>query len=140
MQQDEDFLRCKRIAEAHGARCLSANHSVIEWCRFVLTYCSTFCVDCFVRGVRVAQFAPGYFDSTPAVTYTNRTLPDEVRDTTAAGRKLADFLIWRYCFSHMQSADKWEAVFRAFADAPNDVLFPLPEALSYAQHVLEGGK
>jgi hypothetical protein len=107
------------------------DHSVIEHCKFVLLFSSTYSIDAMLRGKRVAQYAPGYFYRTGAVTYTDWTYPDDVEDTEWKERKLLDFLVWRYCFCHLMPHEDLVAAVNAFAVATEDVLFPLPEELSY---------
>jgi hypothetical protein len=127
---EEAFSGYEAIAKKYGGRIARTNHTCIEHCRLVLVYNSTFCVDCFVRGVPVAQFAPGYFYKSGAVTYTDGTYPDDVEDTVEAGSRLADFLVWRYCFVQDMPKEKWVEVLHAYAGSKG--LFPLPEELSWA--------
>ena len=61
--------RFVEIANTHGCRIGRVNHRVIEGCKFVLVYNSTFVVDCLLRGVKVAQYAPGYFYQCPGVLH-----------------------------------------------------------------------
>lgn len=131
----EKWSRLKNIADRYGAQMEKCDHSVLENCSFVLTYNSSFCVDCFVRDIPVAQFAPGYFYQTPAVTYTNFTYPDTVGNTEDAGLKLAQFLAWRYCFLMSMETEKWIRMLRAFSTSTS--LFPLPEEFSYARNYFE---
>ena len=121
--------RFVEIANTHGCRIGRANHRVIEGCKFVLLYNSTFVVDCLLRGVRVAQYAPGYFYQCPGVSYTAFQLPDDVTDQCDAGYRLCDWLVWRYCFYQGMSVDKFVAVCALYADSPE--LFPMTEELSY---------
>lgn len=121
-------------AKTNGCRVSKTNHSVIKNCAFVLTWNSTFAVDCFLREVPVAQFAPGYWHATPAVVYTAGTYPDKVpRTGLQAGRQLADFLIWRYCFHMHMPIDMWVRLIEHYADS--EELFPLPEEFAYANNL-----
>ena len=78
------------------------------------------------------QYAPGYFYKTGAVDYTEGTLRSECGANVNAGVALADFLIWKYCFSSWLPDDDMYRVFGAFANSTNKA-FPLPEELSYAK-------
>jgi len=118
------------IAKEHGCVYFKTNHSVLKDCEFVITFNSTFCVDCFLHGVPVVQTAPGYFHKTGAVTYTDGELPDSAPDTTAIGRKLVDFLIWRYCFAYNQPASQWLEMLRYFSRSAER--FPMPRRFCYA--------
>jgi hypothetical protein len=136
MTSGNDLVRATNIATRYGSTVGKTNHSVLDRCKFVLTYNSTFAIDAMVRGVRVAQFAPGYFYKTGAVTYTAGEYPDEVPDTRDVAYRLCDFLIWRYCFVFDQPPEMWVSLLTTFAGSLQR--FPLPEALSYGanlQHV-----
>ena len=122
--------RIRKIASAHGIEAHKINHRVLDGCQFVLVFNSTFSVDCMLRGVPVAQYAPGYFWQNPAVMYTKRSFPTNVRTDEAFGYKTCDFLAWRYCFDFTMDYDKWVRMLFTFARS-ND-LFPMPADLSYA--------
>lgn len=128
----EIFERLKSSSDKYGCRIEKCNHSVIEKCKFVLVYNSTFAVDCFVRYVPVAQFAPGYFHNTGAVTFTNGYYPDSVESTQERALNLADFMAWKYCFNSTMAPDSWAGMIEAFAKS-ND-LFPMPEEYCYANN------
>ena len=125
--------RFVELANKHGSKIGRANHKVIERCKFVLVYNSTFAVDCLLRGVRVAQYAPGYFYQCPGITYTAYSLPDEIPDKRQEGYQLCDWLAWRYCFCQGMSIDKLVQVFQLYASSR--ALFPLSEEYSYANYV-----
>jgi len=128
--------RMREIAAENGCRCEKTNHGVIKKCKFVLVFNSTFAVDCFVRRVPVAQFAPGYFWMTNAVTYTRYRYPDDVGDTVDAGSRLADFLIWRYCFNIAMPIDKWVRFFRHLS--VSTAVFPVSDEFAYATNLSYG--
>lgn len=121
--------RFREMASNNGCSIGRVDHSVIESCKFVLVYNSTFVVDCLIRGVRVAQYAPGYFYQCPGVEYSARQLPDAVADSRVDGHKLCDFLVWRYCFSQANTTGKLVEIFRSFAGS--NEMFPLTEEHSY---------
>jgi len=126
--------RITGYALANGCKIAKTNHSVIKNCDFVLVWNSTFAVDCFIRDVPVAQFAPGYWHATPAVTYTAGTYPDRVScETVEAGQRLADFLMWRYCFHMHMPIDMWVRLVEHYAQS--DDMFPLPEEFAYANNL-----
>jgi hypothetical protein len=120
--------RICRIAKENGCRAEKTNHSCITNAEFVLVYNSSFAVDCFLRDVAVAQFAPGYFYKTPAVTYTDRQYPTKVKKNDWA-KKLVSFLACRYCFNMQMPVDKWVNLLRHFAESKE--LFPLTDEWSY---------
>ena len=127
--------RFEEIAKRYGCSIDKCNHSVIEKCKFVLVYNSTFAVDCFLRGVNVAQYAPGYWSSLPCVTYTDGEIPYDVNYTADYGRKLVDFLVWKYCFRMNMPIEKWVDMLRHFS--VNSKVFPLKEEWSYASNIKE---
>lgn len=127
-----DYQCWRDMANKYGCALGKVDHSVIEHCEFVLLYNSTFAVDCFLRGVPVCQFAPGYFWKTKAVTYTNGEYPEERVDTVASGSQLADFLIWKYCFNKKQPDELWAKTLALFSSSKE--LFPLTEELAYGNN------
>jgi hypothetical protein len=126
------------IAVEHGCCIGETDHSVLAYCKFVLVYNSTFCVDCFVRRVPVAQFAPGYFYKSGAVTYTEGTYPDDVNDTVPFASRVADFCAYRYCFNYNQPLEQWIAMLRHFASS--DALFPMQEQWCYVRNLHHGSQ
>jgi len=122
--------RLTQYANENGCRIQKTDHSVITNCKFVLVWNSTFGMDCFIRDVPVAQFAPGYWHMTDAVTYTAGEYPDSVNDTLLFAHQLADFVIHRYCFRMDQSTEQWSKMLKFFAGSRE--LFPLKPEFSYA--------
>jgi hypothetical protein len=129
----EVFERLKSYSDKYGCRIEKTDHECLKNCKFVLVYNSTFAVDCFVRGAKVAQYAPGYFYQTDAVTYTNYYYPDDVNDTCNYGYKLADFLIHRYCLYNSMSTDEWVIFLKHLYNSKD--LFPVTEEFSYARRI-----
>jgi len=130
----ESGERIRQIAKNYNVRAAKVNHRVLENCKFCLVFNSTFAVDCFVRDVPVAHYAPGYFYQLPAVEYTEFTFPTDIKTDLQFAQKTCDFLIWNYCFDHSMSVDKWIEIFEIFAKS--NKMFPLPERLSYATNKL----
>lgn len=132
------FERIKSYSDKHNCRIEKCNHSVLKHCEFVILYNSTFCVDCFVRGVPVAQFAPGYFYQTGAVHYTKGDYHVSLnKDCVELGKQLADFIIWKYCFNIRMPKDMWLDMIKTLERSQD--LFPLPLDLSYAATIGTGG-
>ena len=125
--------RMREIAAENGCRCEKTNHGVLKKAKFCLVFNSTFAVDCFVRRVPVAQFAPGYFWMSDAVTYTRGRYPDHVGDTRDGGSRMADFLIWRYCFNIQMPIDKWVRFFRHLSSST--AVFPISDEYAYATNL-----
>lgn len=122
--------RLRKIAVKYGVTATKINHRVIRNCDFVLVYNSTFSVDCMMRDVPVAQYAPGYFYQNPAVQFTNYSFPTNVKTDLEFGHKTCDFLMWRYCFDHSMPGKEWLDMFKSIK--MNKQIFPLPKEYSYA--------
>lgn len=126
--------RLRAIADKYGVVSAKISHRVIRNCKFVLVFNSTFSVDCMLRNVPVAQYAPGYFYQNPAIQFTNHTFPEEVKTDLGFGQKTCDFLAWKYCFDHSMPAERWIEMFEYFAGSRE--MFPMPEEFSYARNKL----
>ena len=124
--------RLRAIAKKYGVQAAKINHKIIEHCKFVLVFNSTFVVDCMIRDVPVAQYAPGYFWQNPAIQYTEYTFPTEVKTDIDFGQKTCDFLVWKYCFDHSMPVEKWIQMFEQIAK--NKKMFPIPREFSYARN------
>jgi len=123
----------QKIANRYGCIAAKVDHRVIENCEFVLIFNSSFAVDCMIRSVRVAQYAPGTFWQTGAVKYTKYGFPFDICDSTISrGHKLCDFLVWRYCFNMHMSVEMWVKMLREFSCSTK--MFPLSEEFCYAEN------
>jgi glycosyltransferase involved in cell wall biosynthesis len=131
--KDKRNIAMKEIADKHGCAIGYYNHSCIDHCEHVVTFNSSFAVDCFLRGVLVKQGAMGQFWQTGAVTFCHGDPSVGCQDTVDLGYQLAEFLGWRYCWNASDNMEDWKKVFRVFAESTE--LFPLPEDMSYAAHI-----
>jgi hypothetical protein len=122
--------RFRSMASENGCSIGRVNHTVLDKCKFCLVYNSTFTVDCLIRGIKVAYFAPGYFYQAPGVFYTSFQYPDDVPSTVDDGYKLCDFLVWRYCWNQKIPIDNIVSLLKIFANSKD--MFRLPTDLSYA--------
>ena len=125
--------RLRTIASKYGSLCERVGHSLLSHCKFVLVYNSTFVADCLLRGVPVAQYAPGYFWQVDPVQYTEYELPDEVPSNPEAGFKFCDFLVWRYLLKINMPVAKWAETFIHFAQSKK--LFPVYDEIAYATNL-----
>ena len=126
--------KLRKIAYDNGVQVGKISHRIVEDCEFVIVFNSTFAVDCMIRGVPVAQYAPGYFWQNPAVQYTEYTFPNKVKTDIDFGHKTCDFLVWKYCFDHSMPAEKWIQMFEQIAKSRE--MFPIPREFSYAENKL----
>jgi hypothetical protein len=128
--KDNVEKRFQELATTYGCSIGRAGHSLLENCKFVLVYNSTFGVDAFIREVPVVQYAPGYFWQTGAVTYSAGEFADSPEDTVAQGIKLCDFMVWKYLIYQQMPIPYWADLLRDFQK--KTCLFPLKEEYSYA--------
>ena len=124
--------RFTELANEHGSTIGRANHSIINNCKFCLVYNSTFAVDCFLRGIKVAYFAPGYFWQTKAVQYTAYEYPDDISTDIDDGYKLCDFMAYKYLFNQGMSTEKWVKMLQHFSTSKE--LFPMNNEFCYANN------
>ena len=124
--------KLRKIARDNGVMAAKVNHRIIKDCEFVLMFNSTFAVDCMIRGVPVAQYAPSNLYQLPAIDYTNWKFPDKISTDIDFGQKTCDFLMWRYCFDSFMPGERWIEMFKQVAKSKE--MFPLPEEFSYAKN------
>lgn len=120
--------KIKNIANKHGCRAEKCNFSVLDKCKFVLAYNSTFLVDCMVRGVKSAAFVPSAFSR--YTHFTNGTYPNTVPCNKELATLFVNFLAYRYCFNHTMTAEKTIALFEHYSKSP--CLFPMTDEYCYA--------
>ena len=121
-------------AKKYGCEVGNVNLSVIEKSDYVISYNSTFAIDCLLRDKHVIQHAPGYFWQTGVVQYSERqigAMPTEL--DRGYIDKFLDFLMWRYCFNANASAETLQYILRTFSKS--DELFPLLEEQSYGSGI-----
>lgn len=128
-----DIDRFTESANRYGCRIGKSNHSILKHCKFCLVFNSTFCVDCFLRRIKVAQYFPGYFWQSKSVHYCNGEFPIDIDTDLDYGSKLCDFMIWKYLIWIGMPVEHHVSIFRDFANSGN--LFPLKEELSYAANI-----
>lgn len=136
--EEKDFLW--KIVSPYGCEIDRTNTDSFINSEFVLLYNSTILPDLILRNIPVAQYAPGYFWQSGAVSFTNNNIPSNVPFSGAIQDytiRFCDFLIWKYCFHNKLSiSDKTEMV-RTFAYSDN--MFPLMPQHSYAQYLINQG-
>ena len=120
--------RITKIASFYGCRAEKCNFSVIENCKFVLAYNSTFLVDCMARGIRAAGFVPSAFSRYS--TCTNGTYPSKVTYSTELCALFINFLAYRYCFNYTMTKQKTLTMFEHFSNST--ALFPMTDEYCYA--------
>jgi hypothetical protein len=124
--------KIRAIADQHGCLSGKIGHRIIKNCEFVLVFNSTFVVDCLLRGVPVAQYAPGAFYQVDPVRYTAYELPRHVDTDRELAGKVCDFLMWRYCFYGKMDAKKTVRMLEHYAESRE--LFPMTDEYCYANN------
>ncbi len=121
--------RFTELAKQYGCSIGRVNHTILDKCKFCIVYNSTFIVDCLIRGVKVACYAPGYFYQAPGVFYTSFQYPDDIPQLSDDGYKFCDFLVWKYCWNQKIQIDRIVNLIKIFSTSKD--MFPLPLDLSY---------
>ena len=123
----------EKIAIKYGCTVAHTDHTCLEKCDHVVLCCSTFAIDCMMRGIKVKQGTPGYFYKTKAVTYCDMEPSIKCKDTVEEGYKLCNFLASKYCFNSKQPIEWYKEILREYSTSKE--LFPLPEEYSYSAYL-----
>lgn len=123
----------REIASKYDCLVEHTDHTCLKKCDHVVLGCSTFSVDCMMRGIKVKQGMPGYFYKTGAVTFCDMDPSKKCQDTIEMGKQLCNFLAWKYCFNATQPLEWWKETLFAYKDSKE--LFPLLEKNSYAGYL-----
>jgi hypothetical protein len=111
------------------------DHSCIKNCEHVVVGCSSFSIDCMLRGIPVKQLFRGYFHSCDAITFCNGDITKDIRtdiDVVKKGKQLTNFLANKYCFRIDCSYESWLDIIQSFYnERKNNNPFPLPQKHSY---------
>tara|TARA_B100001564_G_C20639467_1_gene671345 strand:+ start:590 stop:1498 length:909 start_codon:yes stop_codon:yes gene_type:complete len=98
---------------------------------FVISFNSTIAIDCVLMDVPYYQYAMGTFWNAFGVNFTGYKLPKKIKPVKDA-HKLADFLIYKYCYSKKMSQDKYANMLRHFARSSE--IFPMTKEFCYAEN------
>lgn len=99
---------------------------------FVIAFNSTIAIDCILLGVPYVQYAVGTFWNTFGVHFSNYSFPKDVRPIEGA-EKLADFLIYKYCFNKGMSKEKYAKMIEHYSKSKD--IFPLNDEFCYANNI-----
>lgn len=119
---------CKRY-KCEAAKCPV---SCISGKEFVISYNSTFAIDCILHDVQCVQYCIGTFYNTFGIHFSNYTFPTSVTKIQDS-HKLIDFLIYKYCFNKTMNKDKYAAMIKHFASSSE--IFPMQEEFCYANNL-----
>ena len=141
VKRDNAEEKIRRLCEPYGCTVGYFNHSCIENCEFCILGCSSFSVDCMLRGVPVKQLFKGYFHSCDAITFCDGDVTKPLRtdvDVIQKGKQLANFLAQRYCFRMDIPYEGWVSIIKAFYEKRNTrEPFLLPQEHSYYSFLKE---
>lgn len=129
----------QKIAEENNCRIGNVNNSILNDCKFVILYNSTYAIDCFLRDVPVVQYAPGYWSCLPVCSQRTQEFlcPNFIHfsDYSKNQNKLINFLVEKYCFNFTMDTDKWVKLLNLYIES--DDPFPLTEDLAYINNLPE---
>lgn len=119
---------CKKYNCNHG----KAPISIIRGKEFVISYNSTFAIDCILNDVPYVQYEMGTFYNTFGITHSRRTFPRFVKPIENANN-LPNFLIYKYCFNKSMSKEKYAQMIKHFASS--DEIFPMNDEFCYGNSI-----
>lgn len=120
------------IVAKYGCEAEKCPISIIENKEFVISYNSTFAVDCLLRGVPYVQYGLGTFYNTFGIHFSNHSLPLNIEPIPNA-EKLVDFLIYKYCFYKCMIKSKYANMIKHFA--LSNEIFPMNDEFCYANNI-----
>jgi hypothetical protein len=127
----DDIKRATEIAEKHGCFVGYSGREIIDDASSVMSYCSSFVVDCWMRGypMEKTHVECGTFK---AVSDLGHDLFLEGKDPQIFARKFINFLMWKYCFN-TNSIDEQSLHRLIKLYVESDDPYPLPEKYSWGQ-------
>jgi hypothetical protein len=120
------------IAKKYNCEIDKCHISIIENKEFVISFNSTIAIDCILRNVPYVQYAVGTFWNTFGIHFSNYTFPFNISPIPNAS-KLADFLIYKYCFNKSMDKIKYANMIKFYASTNS--LFPLNDEFCYANNI-----
>ena len=129
---NEIYDEFANIAKKYGCNFGKAPVSIIEGKEFVISYNSTFAVDCCLRNVPIVQYQMGTFYNCFGVHYSSQSLPTRI-EPIANADKLCDFLIYKYCFNKHMDKVLFASMIKSFSTSR--LMFPMIDEYSYANNM-----
>lgn len=122
------------MAKKYNCTVGKADVSIIDNCEFVISYNSTFAVDCLLRNKPYVQYGLGTFYNAYGVIYSAGTFPHSV-ENKEDGQQLCNFLIHKYCFNKItMSREKYANMVKHYSTSKD--LFPMTDEFSYASECI----
>lgn len=129
---NEVYTKLATIARKYGCKYGKTKISVIDSAEFVISYNSTFAVDCLLRGVPYVQYEVGTFFNSYGIVYSKNKFPKSVNYSYDFD-KLPDFLIHKFCFYKDMKKDLFAGMIKTYATSSE--MFPMTEKYSYANNI-----
>lgn len=120
------------IAQKYNCEIDKCHISLIRNKEFVISFNSTIAIDCILNDVPYVQYAIGTFWNCFGIHFSEYKFPINVNPIPYA-HKLADFLIYKYCFNKTMNKEKYANMIKLYATSTN--LFPLTEEFCYATNI-----
>jgi hypothetical protein len=117
------------IAKRYKCEWGKTNMTIIENCDFVISYNSTFAIDCILRDIPYVQYGLGTFYNTFGINYSNHKFPLKI-DKIPNSINLANFLIHKYSFNKTMSKERFAKMINHFSESSD--VFPMTDEYSYA--------
>ncbi len=126
------YTKIVDIASKYHCQWGKTTMSIIEKCEFVISYNSTFAVDCILREIPYIQYGLGTFYNTFGIDYSNHTFPLKANKIDNA-INLVNFLIHKYSFKKTMPKNKFAEMIDHFGTS--NELFPMTDDFSYASEI-----
>lgn len=129
---NEKILPFQKLADKYGCGIGKCALDLIIGKDFVISFNSTIAIDCLLRDVPYVQYAMGTFWNSWGIHFSNYTFPKTVK-LKPDSQKLADFLVYRYCFNKSMDKKKYTRMIKHFANSKD--LFPINDEFCYANNL-----
>lgn len=130
----EMYVTLENIVKKYGCEYGKTHLEIINECEFVISYNSTFAIDCLLRGIPYVQYGLGTFFNSYGIIYSKGNFPIKI-DPIIDAYKLCDFLIYNYCFNKNMNNDKMIKMLNLFSES-ND-MFPMEEEFCYGNYITQ---
>jgi hypothetical protein len=119
------------IAKKYNCEIGKFHMSLIENKEFLISFNSTIAIDCILRNTPYVQYAMGTFWNCFGVHFSNYSFPTKI-DPIPDSQKLADFLIYKYCYRLDMEKEKYAEMLRLYASSKD--MFPINDIFCYANN------
>ena len=127
----EIYKQITTIAKTYNCSYGYAPVSIIDECEFVISYNSTFAIDCILRDIPYVQYGMGTFFNAFGIHYSNHQFPTNITKIENS-INLANFLVHKYCYKKDVTKQKYAEMIKHFS-VSND-MFPMTDQFSFASN------